>query len=202
MNAAADQLRPEATPWMSRAEFERWYWPVSELQSLCSTLGVSKAGSKAELRARAAAALAGETLPAPRRKKRKTKWSAIRLTRETVITEDISFGPAVRGFFKQEIGPSFVCHSDFMDWMRQNSGATFDDAIAAWHMLDERKLDPDFRREIASCNNYLQYLRDIRDAHPELSLDQAKQCWDAKKIRPAMNGFVIYEPGDLCFLDP
>lgn len=188
---------------MSRSEFERWYWLVSELHGFCEALGISKSGSKAELRTRVAAALDGNVLPKPRKRTSpKEKWREVTLTRETPITESISFGPAVRGYFKQEIGPKFICHSDFMNWMRSNPDANFGDAITAWQMMEERKLDADFRREIASCNNYLQYLRDFRDANPRLTLDQAKLCWDEKKVRPATNGFVIYEPSDLRFLEP
>ncbi|MEM1410576.1 MAG: DUF6434 domain-containing protein, partial [Pseudomonadota bacterium] len=178
----------------SRAEFERWYWPVSELEAFCERLGLAKGGRKADLRERVAAALAGEALPAPKRNARSQakgfNWSKEALTRSSIITESISFGPNVRGFFKREIGAAFVCHSDFMDWVKSNPGSTLGDAIDAWHMLEQRKDDPAFRREIAACNNYLRYLRAIRDAHPELTLEDAKRCWDEKKLRPAQDGFV------------
>ena len=101
---------------------------------------------------------------------------------------------------KAQIGKSFVCHSDFMTWVKSNEGATLGDAVEAWYVLENRKLAPSFRREIASCNNYLRYLRDIRDHHPDLSLHDAIACWDQKKIRPAVDGFVIYEPSDLTYL--
>ena len=87
-----------------------------------------------------------------------------------------------------------------MDWVRQNVGATLADAVTAWQLLESRKKDPAFRREIASCNNFLQYLRDIRDANETMTLEQAKRCWDAKKVRPALNGYVRYEATDLRFL--
>ena len=87
-----------------------------------------------------------------------------------------------------------------MAWVKANAGSTLQDAVDAWYVLEARKLDPEFRREIASCNNYLQYLRDIRDDQPDMRLEQAKRCWDEKKVRPAKDGFVIYEPLDLRFL--
>ncbi|MEM9870803.1 MAG: DUF6434 domain-containing protein [Pseudomonadota bacterium] len=184
---------------MSAAAFDRWYWPADALRAFCERLGIPAAGTKAALRARVLAALAGEPLPAaPKRSCTSTfNWAKAELTPHTVITDSISFGPNVRRYFKAAIGPKFSCHSDFMDWMRANAGATLADAVVAWTTLEARKDDPGFRREIATCNNYLQYLRDARDAYPELSLEDAKACWDAKKIRPAPGGYVRFEPGDL-----
>ncbi|MEL8056031.1 MAG: DUF6434 domain-containing protein [Pseudomonadota bacterium] len=199
-----DETRPEFSTALSVDEFERWYWPVSMLKAACEALGLSESGLKVELRERVAFALRypGQPLQKPMKAKTKSRfnWGKAHLTPETVITDNVSFGPNVRGFFKAEIGAAFVCHSDFMDWVKANEGATLNDAVDAWHCLEARKEDPAFRREITSCNNYLQYLRDLRDRHPELNLEQAKQCWDAKKLRPAKNGFVIYESSDLQFL--
>lgn len=196
------ELRPPVDPAMPRAEFERWYWPVIDLEQFCDHLGVSKSGRKAELRDRVARALDGdfETKPTAKKQIDKFDWSNADLSLETRITGSISFGPNVRRFFKTAIGPKFICHSDFMDWVRLNTGLMLADAIEAWRVLEERKTDPEFRREIASCNNYLQYLRDLRDANPAVSLSQAKQCWEEKKIRPAAGGEVVYEPTDLRFI--
>jgi len=145
---------------MAVQEFERWYWPVDLLQQFCRELDLPVSGSKAELRQRVAFALEDPErppLPLVRRKMRSGfNWSNERLDRSTIITDDISFGPNVRGFLKKEIGSAFVCHSDFMTWVRSNTGASLADAIDAWKILEERKKDPEFRREIASCNNYLQ----------------------------------------------
>ncbi|MEL6946387.1 MAG: hypothetical protein AAFO73_01970 [Pseudomonadota bacterium] len=74
------------------------------------------------------------------------------------------------------------------------------DAAEAWLMLEARKDDPAFRREIAACNNYLQYLRDARDAVPDLTLDEAKACWDIKKLRPAQDGIVVFETVDVALI--
>ena len=183
---------------MSADEFDRWYWPGDALRSFCEVLNVSPAGTKAVLRARVLTVLAGDPPPAPpRRRTGAFNWAKEVLTPDTVITDGISFGPNVRGYFKAAIGRKFSCHSDFMDWVRGNAGATLADAEAAWRMLEARKDDPALRREIAACNNYLQYLRDARDAHPDLSLEQAKACWDAKKVRPAPGGMVQFDSADL-----
>lgn len=200
----SDETRPALSAALDWQEYARWYWPVEAMQAFCATLGLPASGSKADLRARIAFALKHPDAPLPKEvkpaKKSRFKWASEVLTLDTVITDNVSFGPNVRRFFAQQIGAKFVCHGDFMDWMRSNEGSTLGDGIAAWLMLEERKLDLAFRREIAKCNNYLQYLRDLRDAHPELTLDQAKVCWDQKKIRPAQDGFVVFEASDLRFL--
>ncbi len=187
---------------MTAQAFDRWYWSVDALRSFCEQLGLPASGTKAVLRARVLAKLAGDPPPTTPTRKRAGafNWAKADLTSNTVITEDVSFGPNVRGYFKAAIGPKFSCHSDFMDWMRANAGATLADAEAAWRMLEARKDDPAFRREIATCNNYLQYLRDARDAHPQLTLDQAKTCWDAKKMQPAPGGYVHFDSTDLACL--
>lgn len=198
-----DEIRPKVSLDLDGDEFARWYWPVAELQDFCDRLEISRSGRKADLRARVATALNGEDLPIvddrPRPAKSSFDWAKSALNDDTVITETITFGRNVRGYFKDKIGRRFVCHSDFMDWVRSHPGLTLKDAVTAWLALEARHDDPEFRREIAECNNYLSYLRDIRDAHPKLTHDEAKRCWDQKKIRPAHNGLVIYEATDLRF---
>ncbi|MEM1087703.1 MAG: DUF6434 domain-containing protein [Pseudomonadota bacterium] len=201
-----EDMRPDFSSDMTADEFERWYWPVSALKAACEVLRLPVIGSKADLRARVAFALRNPDRPLPKLTKAKPKsrfdWAKAELSFQTVITDNVSFGPNVRGFFKSEIGKAFVCHGDFMAWVKANVGATLHDAIEAWHVLEARKEDPTFRGEIASCNNYLQYLRDLRDHNPDLSLDEAKCCWDEKNLRPAQNGFVVYEASDLRFVKP
>ena len=200
-----DEKRPHVSEHLSAKEFARWYWPVTHLEQFCELLKVSTTGTKAEMRARVFFALDNPGTPPPTtsRRKRQDKfpWASAALTGETVITHGVSFGPNVRSFFKQKIGRKFVCHSDIMEWMKSNVGATLDDAVSAWHVLEDRKLDPTFRREIAECNNYLRYLRDIRDHNQNLTLDEAIACWDQKKIRPTKDGIVIYEKADLTYLE-
>ena len=155
-----DELRPDFSRDLSADEFERWYWPVSILKAACESLGVPSAGLKSDLRKRVAFALRnpGAPLPTPNKNKAKSrfKWAKADLTLQTEITDSISFGPNVRNFFKAEIGKGFVCHGDFMAWVKANAGSTLQDAVDAWYVLEARKLDPEFRREIASCINYLQ----------------------------------------------
>lgn len=196
--------RPEFSPAMTAQEFLRWYWPKSDLTTIAKGLGVPAGGSKSELRAAIADALDGVAPSAHRRKAAPGKsgfdWSRETLSLETRITEDIRFGPNFRRFMTSQIGPRFSCHGDFMTWARSNPGATLRDAVAAWHRLDARHQDPDFRRDIAPHNTYLQYLRDFQDDNPDRTRAEARRCWDVKKRQPARNGQVVYQPADLAVL--
>ncbi|WP_293573015.1 DUF6434 domain-containing protein [Phaeobacter sp.] len=194
--------RPDILSITSSEEFDRWYWPVAEMQNLCRERGLPTSGLKAELRARLLGHLRGE-ITAPGTTPRKPKnWSKAVLTRDTIIDANVTFGCNLRNFLKQEIGPKFRCTGEFMDWVKSHPGRSLGEAIAQWHLFHTRAQQPGFRREIASCNNYLQYLRDLRDAHPNLTLTDAKLCWAVKSKKPAVNGFVVYEETDLSFLDP
>lgn len=199
----SEPVRPPLDAVQTAVEFRAWYWSVDDLQAFCRRLGVAASGRKAELRARVEYAFShlGHTPPATGKRPKRSgfPWARAELAADTVITADISFGPNVRRYFSVQIGPAFVCHSDFMDWVKDNPGRTLGDAVEAWRMLEARKEDPDFRREIAACNEYLQYLRDYRDANPESELAEAKACWDQKKLRPAENGRVRYAADDLRF---
>ncbi|MEO1037321.1 MAG: DUF6434 domain-containing protein, partial [Pseudomonadota bacterium] len=186
-------------------EFNRWYWPVSLLRDFCARLDISATGTKAELRHRVSRSLAGHDAagvvapPSTERSTSRFNWARERLTLQTIVTDNVSFGPNLRGFLARHIGSRFVCHTEFMAWVRANRGCTLADAVEIWHVMENRKARPDSRRDIARCNNYLQYLRDIRDANPLLTFSQAKRCWDAKKLRPAENGIVCYHKDDLRF---
>ena len=199
--STSENIRPSAEPNMRIEEFERWYWPVEHLKHFCDLLQLPKSGTKAELRARVEAALGSPVkhqAAMPRKRRSGSfNWAKEPLTSDTIITDTISFGPNVRKFFRSEIGKAFSCHSDFMDWVRNNEGKSLGDAVSAWLVLEERKDDPTFRREIANCNNYLQYLRDARDQNPGMSLEDAKRCWQHKSVRPAKDGYVIFEQKDI-----
>lgn len=203
MNKVDNQIRPDVSLGIDQTEFERWYWSVNHLKIFCELLKIPASGRKADLRARVSAKLAGKDLPPIKTTIPTTSfnWAKQNLNDDTIITDTITFGVNVRGYFKNKIGKSFVCHSDFMAWVRTNVGLTLNDAVIAWYALEDRKNDPDFKRDIAECNNYLIYLRDIRLANPDMTHEQAQKCWDQKKIRPAKEGFVIYECSDINFLD-
>lgn len=193
------EYRPKLSEVDTFKEFDRWYWPVAEMQEFCRQNGIPYAGLKADLRERLSCFFRGDPLPKANKVK-KTSWAKMDLHLDTVITEDISFGCNLRGFFKSEIGTKFVCSSVFMKWVKANPGLTLGQAVEYWYELNDLVTKPGFRQKIDRCNNYLQYLRDIRDANPNLSQEDAKHCWDIKARLPAEAGYVQYEKSDILLI--
>lgn len=183
---------------MTAQRFDRWYWDKPELVEICVGLGLPKSGSKDVLRARILTYLeTGTVVPNPRKKTGAFNWARAELGTETVITETVSFGPNFRRFMTAKIGDRFVCHSDFMDWVRAHPGKTLGDAIAAWQRLDARQENPEFRRDIAPHNNYLQYLRDYRHANPTHSINDARAAWEKRKHQPIEGDRIVYRAEDV-----
>lgn len=191
------KLRPRLSEIDTFEDFDNWYWPVSEMQSFCRENGLAYSGLKAELRNRLGCHFQGAPLPKEAKTTKRSSWAKKELYPETEIDENISFGWNVRGFFIREVGPQFVCSGEFMTWVKSNTGRTLGDAVKYWVELNERASSPGFRREIDRCNNYLQYLRDIRDKNPKLSQEEAKRCWTIKSRLPALKGYVECEATDV-----
>ncbi|MFS4492190.1 DUF6434 domain-containing protein [Maribacter sp. 2308TA10-17] len=193
--------RPKFEHIKSGAEFNRWYWLKEELVEICKRANLPATGRKFDLRDRIMYALDnhGKVKPQPKKKKASSKfnWAKADLQLDTVITDNVSFGPNFRKFMTSEIGPSFSCNSDFMAWVKANTGKTLADAVAQWHTLEKRKENPEFRRDIAANNMYNQYTRDFLDDNPNKTIKDAKSYWLLKKQLPTADGFIRYESSDL-----
>lgn len=192
--------RPEFSNIKSGEEFNSWYWLKEEMVEICKLCGLPYSGAKFELRDRIMYALDNEGKIKPQKAIKKTSkfnWAKAELHPETVITDNISFGPNFRRFMKGQIGAKFSCHSDFMDWVKQNPGKTLQDAVQKWEELEQRKDDPNFKREIAEHNMFNQYTRDFLEDNPGMTFKQARSFWLLKKKLPTKDGFVKYEKTDL-----
>jgi hypothetical protein len=193
------ETRPNIEDCDSASEFRRWYYLKSELVDFAKTNKIPFNGGKFEIAARIAAVLDGEQIPIlkARRKTSRFDWANANLSLDTLITDNVTFGPNVRGFFASHIGSSFVCNSDFMDWMRDHPGSSLAEAVAAWRELEARKADPNFQTRIRSHNQYNQFTRDILAANPRLSLSDVRQIWRAKRALPKP---MVYSPDDMALL--
>jgi hypothetical protein len=194
-------MRPDFSEINSGAEFNQWYWLKEEMVDICKMSGLPSVGGKFELRDRIMYALDhnGAILPTPPKKKpsSKFKWSKEELSLDTLITDNVSFGPNFRNFMKAQIGPPFSCHSDFMDWVKANAGKTLKDAVEQWHALEDRKKDPKFQRSIAKHNMLSQYVRDFLAHQEDASFKEALYYWNKKKLLPMKDGLVRFESTDL-----
>jgi Domain of unknown function (DUF6434)/SAP domain-containing new25 len=181
------------------SEFRRWYYLKSELIDFAKTNGIPINGGKFEIADRIEACLNFQPMPPPKKRQTTSRfdWANAVLDADLPITDNISFGPNVRGFFAREIGPAFVCNSDFMDWVKEHVGSSLLEAVNAWKMLEARKADPEFQTRIRNHNQYNQFTRDILAANPKLSLDAVRQIWKAKRERPEP---MSYRPEDLALL--
>ncbi|HAA10261.1 MAG TPA: hypothetical protein DCE41_00660 [Cytophagales bacterium] len=192
--------RPPIEDIQTGAEFNRWYWLKVELVDLCKRMHLPSTGSKFLLRDRIMYALDhnGEVMPeAKNRTISKFNWAKEVLTRETLITDNVTFGQNFRRFMKGQVGEKFSFHTDFMDWVKNHQGSTLGDAVEHWYSLEEQKKDPDFRNEIADHNMYNQYTRDFLEDNPTLLPADARKYWLLKKGLPTEDGFVRYVPSDL-----
>ena len=199
----AKETRPALGELKSSAELRRWYYLKTELSAFCKANGISRAGGKFELIDRIAeyldtgqATAKHEAKPASR-----FNWAKADLSLNTVITDNVTFGKNVRTFLASQIGKQFVCNSDFMNWVKSNEGKTLKDAVAAWHRLEKRKLDPNFKRDIAPHNMLNQYTRDFFAGNPDKTRADMMRCWNLKKRLPN-SGRVRYEPSDLLLEEP
>jgi hypothetical protein len=193
--------RPHFNDIKTSEEFKRWYWLKDELIAICKAAKLPYDGGKFMLRDRIVYALDNAGAVAPAEKKVKSQshfnWASANLTLETVITDNVSFGPNFRRFLTQHIGNQFVCHSDFMDWVKQNTGKTLQNAAIKWQELEDRKNDPYFKRDIAEHNMLAQYVRDFLADNEDKTFKDALKTWAIKKLLPMENGFVKYHKSDL-----
>ncbi len=192
--------RPDFEDIRSGEEFNQWYWLKKEMVSICKVLGLPSSGRKFDLRDRIMYSLDNEGALLPRAKPKKTStfnWAKTKLTSETVITDNITFGQNLRHFMESEIGPQFSFNIHFMDWAKANTGKSLGDAVDFWLQMERRKHDPDFQTLIADNNMYNQYTRDFLADNPTLSPSDARKFWLKKKLLPMKQGFVRYHKDDL-----
>jgi len=193
--------RPKFEDIKTSDEFNQWYWLKEEMVDICKRARLPIYGRKFDLRDRIMYALDnnGKLKPSAKKEKRKSKfnWAKSQLSLDTVITDNVSFGPNFRGFMKSQVGDKFSCHGDFMDWIKSNQGKTLEDAVKEWHILEKRKENTSFKREIADNNMYSQYIRDFLEDNPDFNFNDVKKYWLLKKALPMKNGFVRYEKSDL-----
>ncbi|WP_440897100.1 DUF6434 domain-containing protein [Amphibacillus sp. Q70] len=174
--------------------FRHFYYLKEELITFCKQEGMQATGSKEELTNRIAHYLeTGEKLRIKRSPKRRNTIDKIYL--ESKIEDNFVCTEAHRAFYKEKIGKSFSFNVKFQQWLKQNTGKTYQDSITAYYQIleDKRENKPKIDKQF----EYNTYIRDFFHDNKGKSLKDAITCWKHKKSLPGHNK---YEKSDMEFL--
>lgn len=190
-------MRPKLGKNTKPEEFLDFYWLKDELFSFCKYYDLPRNGSKDELTKRIYIYLkTGNIAEPPKNKQIKIQKENNTLSLDAKIPEGYRNDERHRAFFRSEIGEHFRFNVAFMNWMKQNPGKTYRDAILEWkRIVDEKKQGK--KTDISSQFQYNQYTRDFFEANPNANRSDAIKCWKYKKSLPGHNK---YEESDLVVL--
>jgi len=190
-------MRPKLDMKINVDEFLDYYWLKEELIDFCKLNNLPRGGMKKELTDRIAHYLkTGEVLNIKRKKTIGNSIAPSLLSLDSVIQIGYKNDENHREFFKLIIGSHFKFNVTFMNWMKNNSGKTYQEAVNEWLRIQEDKRDGK-KLEISSQFEYNQYTRDFFKANPQLSREEAIKCWKSKK---SLSGTNKYEDKDLGIL--
>lgn len=185
-------LRPDLTTNISVDDFHNFYWLKAELQTFCKKNGISTSGSKNEISDRIAVFLETGEIQKPMRK-RNTSSKKVKLedlSLDTVITQDHRCSQVVRAFFKTEI-PNFHFSTYIQNYFKKNVGKTYRDVVDAWYEEEERKKDPNYKKEIGKQFEYNQFTRDYfaDSKNKDKKREDAVKAWNEIKKLPGSNTY-------------
>lgn len=185
--------RPDITKDISSAEFLSYYYLKEELIAFLKEHHLPASGSKEALTKRIAYFLdTGKRLDEPKTKKSKQTQTIKELHEDSIIEENIVCSQQHRAFFKEKIGPSFSFQVSFQNWLKENAGKTYKDAIDAYYkLLEDKKKRP---TTIDKQFEYNTYIRAFFAENKGYSLGDAIACWNYKKEQ---KGHHRYEKEDL-----
>lgn len=106
---------------------------------------------------------------------------------DDIIPQNVVCSQTLREFFKEHLGKGFRFRAEFQDWLHDNAGKTFKDAVEAYNSIEHPK-------EIKPQFEYNQYVRDFFADNKGMALKDAIRCWHWKKRQP---GPPRYEKSDL-----
>ncbi len=185
------QERPILGKDLDAETFRSFYYLKAELSAFCRENGIPACGSKADLTERIAHFLADGIVPQPPKKRRKA-GAVADISLDTAIEEHIVCSEKHRAFFRAHIGRQFSFFVAFQNWLKENAGRTYREAVAAWYRLaEERKRT---KTTIGGHFAYNAYVRDFFADNPGASLTDAIACWNYKK---SVRGNHRYETLDL-----
>lgn len=171
-----------------------YYYLKSELITFCKKYNLQVTGNKQELIERITIFLnTGEkTYKTHKKKHNITK----EITPNTLIEKNIICSEKHRAFYKKHIGNKFTFNVLFQQWLKNNTGKTYQDSIQAYYEILEIKKKN--KTKIDKQFEYNTYIRDFFNDNKNKTLDNAIKCWKYKK---SIKGNNYYEPDDLKILD-
>lgn len=173
--------RPALTAALSSAEFRRWYWLRTELAQFCRAHGLPAGGGKIDLADRIAHHLDGAPPSAPARAPgRPGREAAAAPTPSGLVPPDVRCDQRLRAFFVGQVGSTFRYTVRFQQWLHDNAGASYADAVAAWHVL-ARDRSPG---QIAPQFEYNRFTRAFRLTHPGTTHKEVTTAWQEHRSAP------------------
>ncbi len=185
------QERPILSKDLDAETFRDFYYLKTELTAFCRKNGIQPCGSKADLIERIAQFLADGIVSRPP-KKRRQEGAVADISLDTRIEEHIVCSEKHRAFFREHIGRRFSFFVAFQNWLKENAGRTYREAVAAWYRLTEERKRT--KTTIGGQFAYNAYVRDFFADNPGASLADAITCWNYKK---SLRGDHRYEKVDL-----
>lgn len=178
--------------------FRKNYFLKEELTEFLKSRGLSASGSKAELSDRIARFLDTGECDMPTKKsvpKSKNPLAEV-ISDYAVIPTEFVCSEISRAYFKEKIGKSFTFNVAFQNWLKQNAGKTYLDAVDAYRaILKENKAR---KSVIGEQFKYNTYIRDFFSDNKDKTLFDAIACWNFKK---SQEGSHRYETSDLKVLE-
>ena len=117
------------------------------------------------------------------------------ITDDTLIEENMVFTEKHEAFFKARLGEGFTLTEDIKNWLAENAGKSYGDAVIACLRITREQKGPS---ETEKKFEYNAYIRDFIKDNRGKSLEMARTCWNYKK---SLEGPNKYERSDLEALD-
>jgi hypothetical protein len=182
-------VRPILNKQTGADEFILYYWLKEELVSFCKEQGLSTGGSKEELTKRVLEYLKpGSVLPSVKIKTQKPQKNTEILSLDARIPAGCRSDEIHREFFKSVIGDHFKFNVSFMNWLKENAGKTYREAVEQWLCIMEGKKSGK-KQEIGKQFEYNTYTRAFFEDNPDAKREDCIACWNYKKSLPGHNKY-------------
>ena len=189
-----NKMRPNLDKSITLENFRAYYWLKAELIEICRKNILSPTGGKKELHKRIDHYLnTGERLVPTKKCSMEAINNKSPITLKTRLENSYKNDAVNRAFFKSVIGDRFKFNVVFMEWVKENSERTYQEAVNEWLKIEKEKKSGK-KQKIGSQFEYNQYTRDFLNANPNKSRTEAITCWKYKKSIPGSNN---YEDSDL-----